>query len=121
MLNLVPRNIQTAPNWNGHGHILDTKRAGKFVHLGDWDGDGLCDVLAVDHKTGNVDMWRNVYKQGDVKPTFEVSKRVVDGASCPQPYATGEIHDLAVRFGDLDGDKRVDVCPMSCSKNKSSY
>ena len=59
--------------------------------------------------TGNVDMWRNTYKQGDAKPTFAPPIRVVDTAPCPQPIVNGNLFDLAVRFGDLDGDGRVDV------------
>lgn len=66
----------------------------------------------MDHKTGNVDMWRNTYKEGDADPTFEAFKRVVDGILCPQLFTTGNIYDLAVRFSDLDGDKRVDVCAI---------
>jgi hypothetical protein len=30
---------------------------------------------------------------------------------CPQPIINGNLFDLAVRFGDFDGDKRVDyIC-----------
>jgi hypothetical protein len=54
-------------------------------------------------------MFRNTYKQGAEVPTFDAPVRVVNGAFCPQPDAVSDIQDLAVRFGDLDGDGRVDV------------
>jgi hypothetical protein len=103
------RNIQNPPFWNGPNHILDTKHDRKFIHVGDWNGDGLCDILAVDRLTGNVDMWRNTYKEGNAVPTFDAWIRVVDSNRCPQPVISSSLYDLAVRFGDLDGDRRVDV------------
>lgn len=103
------RNTQNPPYWKGHALVLDTKRDRRFVDVGDWDGDGLCDILTVDRSTGNVDMWRNTYKQGDASPTFAAPIRVVDGNLCPQLMPPSDQNDLAVRFGDLDGDLRVDV------------
>lgn len=106
------RNIQKPPLWAAHDRILDTKHDHKFLHVGDWDGDGLCDILTVDHLTGNVDMWRNTYEAGKTMPTFEAPMRVVNSDLCPQPIVNGNLFDLAVRFGDLDGDKRVDYICM---------
>lgn len=54
-------------------------------------------------------MFRNTHKQGAEVPTFDKPVRVVNGAFCPQPSAVADMHDLAVRFGDLDGGGRVDV------------
>jgi hypothetical protein len=96
-------------SWKSHGQILDTKRDRKFIHVGDWDGDGLCDILFVDRETGNVDMWRNKYKKGDKVPSFAASVPVVTKTLCSQPIVNGNLYDLAVRFADLDGDKRVYV------------
>ncbi|KAF2036073.1 SGNH hydrolase [Setomelanomma holmii] len=101
--------------------ILDTGRDRKFIHVGDWDGDGLCDVLAVDRETGNVEMWRNTYKQGLPTPTFANPVRVVDTDLCPQADALGNLYDVAVRFGDLDGDERVDYICTSPSSHFDAY
>jgi hypothetical protein len=35
--------------------------------------------------------------------------QIVSKTLCPQPIPNGNLYDLAVRFADLDGDKRVDV------------
>jgi hypothetical protein len=97
--------------WKDHGRILETAKSRKFLHFGDWDGDGLCDVLYVDRSTGNVDMWKNTYKSGQTSPTFASAVRVASGGLCPQNFSPG-LTDLAVRFGDLDGDGRVDYLCM---------
>jgi lysophospholipase L1-like esterase len=103
------RNTRSPPYWNLHPHVLDTKLDSKSVDVGDWDGDGLCDILTVDRATGNVDMWRNVYKKGDASPTFDAPVPVVDRNLCPQTMPPSDQNDPAVHFGDLDGDLRVDV------------
>jgi hypothetical protein len=60
-------------------------------------------------------MWRNTYKKGDKVPSFEAPVQIVDKTLCPQPISNGDLYDLAVRFADLDGDKRVDVCILLVS------
>ncbi|KAH7075890.1 carbohydrate esterase family 3 protein [Paraphoma chrysanthemicola] len=114
-------NIQTPPKWKSHGQILDTRRDRKYLHIGDWDGDGLCDILSVDRETGNVDVWRNTYKKGAAVPTFAKPIRVVDISACGQSDAQGSLYDLAVRFADLDGDKRVDYICTSPSGTFETY
>jgi hypothetical protein len=54
-------------------------------------------------------MWRNIYKEGNAVPTFDASIRVVGSNSCPQTVTSSSLYDLAVGFGDLDGDHQVDV------------
>jgi hypothetical protein len=103
------RNIQNPPYWTFHNQILDTKRDRKSIHVGDWDGDGLCDILAVDLPTGNVDLYRNLLQPSAAKPTFAAPIRIVNTSLCPQNTTSNHANDIAVRFGDLDGDKRVDV------------
>jgi hypothetical protein len=103
------RNTQDPPQWTNHGRILETNCNRKFIYVGDWAGDRLCDIIAIDRETGNVDMFRNTYKQGAAFPTFDAPFQVVNNALCPQPFNNGDLFDTAVRFGDLDGDKRIDV------------
>ena len=77
-----------------------------------WDGDGFCDILAVDRSTGNVRMWRNQgVDRTSEKPTFATAVTVVSGGLCPQSWSPNPT-DLAVRFGDLDADGRVDYICM---------
>ena len=109
------------PKWKAnHGVILETKRERKSLHFGDWDGDGLCDVLAVDRRTGNVDVWRNIYKKGDNKPTFEYKAGIVTGNKCTQEWGTAR-HDLGLRFADIDGDKRVDYLCLEPNGRVTGY
>ncbi|KAH3946159.1 hypothetical protein HBH70_059420 [Parastagonospora nodorum] len=87
--------LWSPPYWNGHPHVLHTQLDSKFVDVGDWDGDGLCDILTVDRATGNVDMWRNTYKKGDASPTFGAPVRVVDRNLCPQTIPPSNQNDPA--------------------------
>ncbi|CAH0045126.1 unnamed protein product [Clonostachys solani] len=106
-------NIQAPPNWGQHGVIINIDRERKSIHFGDWDGDGLCDILAVERHTGRVEWWRNTFKNGDKSPTFDGPKWVVDGGSnlCTEGWGTG-LYGQGLRFADLDGDKRVDYLCM---------
>jgi len=114
-------NTKSPPNWNTHKEVLlKTKRNRKTLHFGDWDGDGLCDIIAVNRKTGKVDLWRNTYKQGDKVPTFEYKAKVVNNAVCKQGYGPGP-QDFGVRFADMDGDKRVDYLCLEPSGKTSVY
>jgi hypothetical protein len=64
-------------------------------------------------------MWRNIYQKGAPTPTFANPVRVVDTSLCPQSDANGNLYDLAVRFGDLDGDRRVDVSNLVLKLSQS--
>ncbi|KAI0965120.1 hypothetical protein F4678DRAFT_485612 [Xylaria arbuscula] len=107
-------NINSPPTWGQHGVIIDIDRDRKSIQFGDWDGDGLCDILAVERHTGRVEWWRNTYKPGDASPTFAKPTWAVDTGSnlCTEGWGLG-VYDQALKFGDLDGDKRVDyLCMM---------
>ncbi|KAK6846292.1 hypothetical protein PG987_001480 [Apiospora arundinis] len=77
------------------------------LHLTDWDGDGACDIVWTDPDNNNrVQVWLNRYPttggwnwQHDANPA--------SGLQCSQRRGLG-IHDLAVRFADLTGNKRGD-------------
>ncbi|KAL1597932.1 hypothetical protein SLS60_008420 [Paraconiothyrium brasiliense] len=107
--NVNPGNDYT---WFDRGRILETGVDRKWIQFGDWDGDGFCDVLAVDRTTGDVRMWRNQgVDRTSEKPTFATAVTVVSGGLCPQSWNPNPT-DLAVRFGDLDADGRVDYICM---------
>lgn len=70
------------------------------------------DILVVDSATGNVDGYRNAYKDGDDVPSFQPPVRILNRNLCPQTGPDNSILDRAVRFGDLDGDGRADYICM---------
>ncbi|KAJ4351275.1 uncharacterized protein N0V89_006614 [Didymosphaeria variabile] len=104
-------NTQNPPAWTTHGEIINVNRDRKSLHFGDWDGDGLCDILAVDKHTGNVDMWKNTWTSGQASPTFEYRAGIVTGSKCTEGWGVGTF-DLGLRFADIDGDGRVDYLCM---------
>ncbi|KAF2713128.1 carbohydrate esterase family 3 protein [Pleomassaria siparia CBS 279.74] len=115
-ITFVRRNVQNPPQWSVKGRILETGVERKFVNFGDWDGDGLCDVLTVDRITGNTYFYRNTYKDNGAGsggiPTFDAPVQVIKDDRCYQPILNGNLLDKAVHFGDLDGDGRVDYICM---------
>ncbi|KAF2114469.1 SGNH hydrolase-type esterase domain-containing protein [Lophiotrema nucula] len=104
-------NTGVANKWNVHNTILTTGRDRKSVHFGDWNGDGLCDVIALDKHTGNADIWFNNYKAGNAVPTFTYQGGAITGSKCTQGWGVG-VFDIGARFADLDGDGRVDYLCM---------
>ncbi|KAL5435439.1 hypothetical protein PMIN07_006470 [Paraphaeosphaeria minitans] len=99
-------NTGKIPNWKGHGEIFNVGRDRKGIHFGDWNGDGLCDILVVDKKTGAVDLWQNTWNVRKTSPTFSYKGQAIAG-SCNQGWGVSR-YDLGVRFADVDGDGRVD-------------
>lgn len=99
-------NSGNLPNWVVHNEIFNTGRNRKSIQFGDWDADGLCDILAVDRHTGAVDWWQNTWEVGKAVPTFTYKGRAMDGG-CKQGWGVSR-YDLGLRFADIDGDGRVD-------------
>lgn len=117
---IIYENNQNPPTWDNGATILSTGRDRKSLHFGDWDGDGLCDVLAVDRHTGNVDMWKNTWLPGKLSPTFDYKGQVVGGSLCTQGWGTS-LYDLGLRFADIDGDGRVDYLCMEPNGRTTGY
>jgi len=103
-------NSGSLPNWIVHDEVLNTGRDRKGIQFGDWDGDGLCDVLAVDKLTGAIDWWKNTWETGKAAPTFEYKGRAMSGG-CTQGWGVSR-YDLGLRLADIDGDTRVDILCM---------
>ncbi|RTE69040.1 hypothetical protein BHE90_016583 [Fusarium euwallaceae] len=80
------------------------------LHLVDWNNDGACDIAWVDPNNNNkVSVWLNNYKKtGTFTWTYLADPAPV--LNCPEKRGVG-IHDLAVRFADVSGNKMSDyIC-----------
>ncbi|KAF2438288.1 carbohydrate esterase family 3 protein [Karstenula rhodostoma CBS 690.94] len=88
--------------------LVETAVNRKYVHVEKWFGSGRCDILTVG-LTGIVNVRRNNLNGNSVSiasPVVAVATGLCAQTWSPHPY------DLAVRFGDLDGDGRVDYLCM---------
>lgn len=106
------------PNWISHGEIFNVGRDRKGIQFGDWNGDGLCDILSVDKKTGSVDWWENTWVKGKDVPTFAY-RGVALAGGCTQGWGVSR-YDLGVRFADVDGDGRIDYLCLDSTATTSA-
>ena len=106
------RNSNTPPNtdysgWWDKGVVLDFGGINrKAIHLGDWNGDGFCDVIITDAATGALDVYYTYWDRASDQFSFSTKTRVVN-SGCTQGWGVG-LYDLGIQFADIDGDKRVD-------------
>ncbi|KAH6856359.1 hypothetical protein B0I37DRAFT_402917 [Chaetomium sp. MPI-CAGE-AT-0009] len=82
------------------------------LHLADWNGDGLCDIIYADPVSHQLEVWINKYAnnkdfshwehwtEGNQLPNLD--KR------CTEERGTG-IFDIPVRFADIDGNGLADL------------
>jgi hypothetical protein len=77
------------------------------IHLADWDGDGLCDVLTQDRATGALTWFQNTYVSDTDTVQFANRGIVNPGQSCTQGWGVG-VFDRGMRLADIDGDRRAD-------------
>lgn len=91
------------------------------LHLADWDGDGLCDIIWVHPESPVVDVWINKYKQNNNFNTWEYRPNVgpKDNIWCP-PRGKA-IFDLGVRFADLDGNGMADMICLEKNGRASGW
>lgn len=98
-------NYHNFPYWHEHASVLSVGYDRKGIHVADWDGDGLCDILKVDEHTGEVQMWQNKWNPQTQKFSFPVSgTTVLSGTApyaCKQGWGVG-LWDLGVRFADIE-------------------
>ncbi|KAF5507162.1 Multidomain esterase [Colletotrichum aenigma] len=80
------------------------------IHLTDFDGDGRCDIIHVDHNNGNrVEMWKNNYTPGGGF-NWQYIANPAPALNCPEKRGVG-FRDWPIRFADVTGSGRADyVC-----------
>ncbi|KAK4903718.1 Glucan endo-1,3-alpha-glucosidase agn1 [Elasticomyces elasticus] len=101
-------------NINTDGGTRDRRN----VHLADWNGDGMCDVIYHDASNGQAEWWKNTYTpKGGVGFEYE---GWIDNAVCDSGTGVG-LFDLGLRFADIDGDKRADWLCMEPDGRTHGY
>lgn len=106
--------------WDPAGTIWEPPREmhRKDLHLADWDGDGDCDIIYVDPNNDNaIEVWLNE-KPGSWE--WKHLENPAPGITCSQERGIG-IHDLAVRFADLNGNKHADYLCIKPDGEVSAY
>lgn len=95
-------NIHEPPGW-GHETKITLKVPGPRIgiHLADWNGDGKCDVLVQDKKTGALTMWENRYDASTNTLKFANVGVVTGAATCTQGWGVG-IFDRGMAVVDIE-------------------
>lgn len=70
------------------------------IHLADWTGNGRCDVLVQDKKTGDVTLWENQWNSGTKTLRF-ANRGVVASPGCREGWGVG-IFDRGMRIADME-------------------
>lgn len=74
------------------------------LHLKDWDGDGVDDIIWVDPKNGNVRVWINEYRD---KQSWDDAFHEIDPPKLECEHTRGiGIHDCKFQFSPF---------PVSCA------
>ena len=77
------RNSNTPPNtdysgWWGKGVVLDLAGINrKAIHLGDWNGDGFCDIIIANKVTGALDVYYTYWDRASDQFSFSAKTRVI--------------------------------------------
>ncbi|CZT02070.1 uncharacterized protein RAG0_09396 [Rhynchosporium agropyri] len=95
--------------WTEYGVVYNVKRSRREVYFADFDGNKRCDILLVDKATGATTVLRNDFANG--KFSFTNIGVVTGTATCTEGYGH-DLHDLGVRWNDIDGDGRADFLCM---------
>ncbi|KAL2817978.1 hypothetical protein BDW59DRAFT_165684 [Aspergillus cavernicola] len=101
------RNINDPPNWGQHGwfYIKDWDR--QYIRIADIDGDGKCNIIYHADHGAVVDWYKNNYSVTGFKFTSMGARNYLGPCEGGQRNGVG-LFDLAVRFADLNGDKKAD-------------
>ncbi|KNG81650.1 hypothetical protein ANOM_009765 [Aspergillus nomiae NRRL 13137] len=105
-------NVHDPPVWKPEGtEIFNVKKDRKSLHLADFDGDGKCDLWAVNRDTGEAEIWLNKWSDNAQGNYFQYKGVLTGNARCTQGWGVG-LDDLGLRFADLNGDGRADYLCM---------
>ncbi|KAE8390395.1 hypothetical protein BDV23DRAFT_193793 [Aspergillus alliaceus] len=109
---LLYGNIHKPPTWVPEGpQIFDLGKDRKSIHLADFDGDGKCDVWAVNRETGAAEVWINHWNEETTSGFLDYKGVVTGDVKCTEGWGVG-FRDIGVRMADLDGDGRADYLCM---------
>ncbi|KFY70309.1 hypothetical protein V499_09272, partial [Pseudogymnoascus sp. VKM F-103] len=100
--------FKTGGGWDAAHVNLETGYDRRALHIGDWDGDGKADIIAVEKGSGAVTVWKTSYAGNK----FSFAKQVIpNSGKCNQGWGVG-LFDIGVIFADLTGNGRVDYLCM---------
>ncbi|KAM0323888.1 hypothetical protein ACHAQA_008469 [Verticillium albo-atrum] len=95
---------------NAWGAVVkfETGMSRRQLHIGDWNGDGLADIIGVNRASGELTIW---YNNWDGK-NFNFNKRTAGGTGGRCTLGWGVLyHDTAHHFADITGNGKVDyIC-----------
>ncbi|SPO00343.1 related to acetylxylan esterase [Cephalotrichum gorgonifer] len=99
--------------WGGSIRALETSFDRRALHIGDWDGDGRDDVIAVDKWSGALTVWFSGWSGGT---DFKFRKESIAGSAntCRAGWGVGYF-DNGHHFADITGEGRVDYLCMEPS------
>ncbi|KPM38628.1 hypothetical protein AK830_g7923 [Neonectria ditissima] len=113
-VNVFPnKNTKASFDWYksiawGAVHKFETGFSRRALHIGDWDGDGKADIIAVDRASGVLTVW---YSRWD-GTSFNFKKEVQTATAGRCNLGWGVLyHDTAHHFADITGNGKVDyIC-----------
>ncbi|KAM7189559.1 hypothetical protein V8F20_010098 [Naviculisporaceae sp. PSN 640] len=96
--------------WNPVEQGIGRQLHRRDLHLMDYDGDGVCDIVWTDPDNNyRMSVWRNRYKETG-QWLWDYLPNPAPTVTCDQKTGLG-FHDLAVRFADISGNGKDDyIC-----------
>ncbi|OBT82112.1 hypothetical protein VE02_08782 [Pseudogymnoascus sp. 03VT05] len=109
--------FKTGGGWDAAHVNLETGYDRRALHIGDWDGDGKADIIAVEKGNGAVTVWKTSYAGNK----FLFTKQVIpNSGKCNQGWDVG-LFDIGVIFADLTGNGRVDYLCMQPDRRTEAW
>ncbi|KAL2074793.1 hypothetical protein VTL71DRAFT_8572 [Oculimacula yallundae] len=111
-------NTHTWGTWTQYGVVANVNRSRREVYFADFTGNKRCDILLVDKATGATTVLRNDFANG--RFAFTDIGVVTGSATCREGYGY-DLHDLGVRWNDIDGDGKADFLCMKSNGQLTGY